>query len=69
MADAVDPRDRSVADLVREIEDSDRESKPPDKRLRLQWNVPLGVTPHIPLWFAGLFAVLVVIVLLSALLH
>ena len=69
MADAVDPQDRSIADLSREIEDSDRESKPPDKRLRLQWNVPLGLAPHIPLWFVGLFAVVVIIVVLDALVH
>ena len=51
------------ADLAARIAEGDRPSTPQPERLRLQWNVPRGVQPHIPLWFSllvlGLFAVMV----------
>jgi len=53
------------ADLAREIMDADRLSEPVEKKLRLQWNVPFGVPPYVPLWFAGVFALLALIVLVD----
>lgn len=58
--------DGSEADLARRIIDSDRPSAPAEKRLRLQWNVPLGVPPYIPFWFSMVFLGLVVLVVLDA---
>lgn len=54
------------AELAGRIIEADRSSGPVEKRLRFQWNVPFGVTPYIPLWFTGVFVLLVVIVILDA---
>jgi hypothetical protein len=59
--------DDSPAELAKKIMDADRESAPIDKKLRFQWNVPLGVTPHVPFWFSVLFLVLAVLVLIDGL--
>ena len=56
------------AELARRISDADRRSKPADQRLRFQWNVPQGTTPHVPLWLSLTFLALIVIAVLSALL-
>lgn len=54
----------SPAELAARIVAADKPSKKQPQRLRLQWNVPRGVQPYIPLWFSllflGLIAVLVV---------
>jgi hypothetical protein len=47
-----DGTEPEVADLARRIENADRPSAPIEKRLRFQWNVPTGITPYIPFWFA-----------------
>jgi hypothetical protein len=59
----------SAAELADRVMRADRPSTPPEKRLRLQWNVPQGVTPYVPLWLAGVFAFLVLFRIVDALLH
>ena len=54
-----------ISDLAHRIEDADRPSAPIEKRLRLQWNVPYGTTPHIPLWFALGFLALIVFIFVA----
>src|SRR3954454_17080630 len=68
MTDPPDPPEEPTpADWAREIEDADRPSKPQEQRLRLQWNVPRGVQPYVPLSLAllmlGILALLVVLTL------
>lgn len=54
------------ADLAREIEDSDRPSRPQEERLRFQWNVPRGVKPYVPLSLTLLMlGILVFVVVVS----
>jgi len=57
----VDDED-APAELADRIIGADRPSTTAEKRLRLQWNVPSGVTPYIPLWFVGVFVLLVIYV-------
>jgi hypothetical protein len=57
-----------IADLARRIEDADRPSAPIEKRLRLQWNVPYGTTPYIPLWFALAFLAFIVALVVAGIL-
>jgi hypothetical protein len=60
----------SASSLAKRIAEHDTEAIDRSTQpLRLQWNVPLGRTPHIPLWlsltFVGLVAVVLVLGLLS----
>lgn len=61
--EAVPPSDEpdTAAELATRIAGADKPSKPYPKQLRLQWNVPRGVQPFIPLWLAllviGIFVV------------
>ena len=45
-------REPTPAELADRIVAADQPSTPQPKQLRLQWNVPRGVQPYIPLWFA-----------------
>jgi hypothetical protein len=52
------------ADLAARISASDKPSRPQPTNLRFQWNVPRGVQPYIPLWFALVVIGLVVLAVL-----
>jgi hypothetical protein len=58
----------TAAELAARIEAADGPSKPQPQRLRLQWNVPRGVQPYIPLWLALTFIGLMAVVILTGLL-
>ena len=64
-----DDEDRQTpAELAAQIGDADRPSRPQPEHLRFQWNVPMGVKPHIPLWLSLLFAGLLAVLIFSSLL-
>ena len=44
--------ERSPAELAAAISGADKPSKPYPGGVRFQWNVPRGVKPDVPLWFA-----------------
>lgn len=44
----------SPAELAQRIAAADRPPKPYPGGLRFQWNVPRGIKPDVPLWFAVL---------------
>jgi len=55
-----------TAELSRRISDADAPSRTAPERLRLQWNVPEGVTPYVPLWLTLLFLGLIVVAIVAA---
>ena len=59
----------SPAELAKQIMGADPVSAPIEKKLRFQWNVPEGVTPHVPLWLTAVFVLLVLLAILDALLR
>lgn len=61
--------DEDPAALGRRISDADRPSAPAERRLRFQWNVPLGVTPFVPLWMSVAFLVAASVVVVAAVLR
>ena len=65
---ADDPK-LTPAELAARIAAADKPSKPQPKELRLQWNVPRGVQPYIPLWFSLLFVGVIVLVAVANLLE
>jgi len=64
-----DPVDKpSPAELAERIAAADRPSKPDPGGLRFQWNVPRGVKPDVPLWFAVLVLCLLIAIPIISLL-
>lgn len=63
------PAPADVSAAARTIIGGDRQvdGRRQEPELQLQWNVPVGVTPHIPLWLAGLFFGSIALVALFAL--
>ena len=59
----------TIADRVREIVEDDVRPTPTPGKLRLQWNVPRGVQPNVPLWLTLLFLALVAVPVIVALLR
>ena len=58
----------TIADRVRKLVEPEARPAHTPGKLRLQWNVPKGVQPHVPLWLSLLFVALIAVPAIIALL-